>query len=153
MTDLGSLPGWLMWDASINDSGQIAGGRLSEQVGWGYINAFLYSDEKMTSLEWPGGFANDINSNGQVVGGHSFLYSDGVTTDLENLISPAPGWNLLDLHGINDRGEIVGYGWNNATHTGYHAVLLTPVPEPTTITLLVAGMVSLFCVVRRRRKH
>src|SRR5262249_52696313 len=74
-----------------------------------------------------------INNAGQVVGSsgmagamatHAFLYRDGALTDLNDLIPPDAGWVLSDASGINDAGQIVGYG----SHNGFcnHAFLLTP---------------------------
>jgi probable HAF family extracellular repeat protein len=93
------------------------------------------------------------NASGQVVGEaqttgdaaeHAFLY-DGVTmTDLNSLIDPISGWTLTESSAINDGGQIVG----NGTIGGQtHAFLLTPVPEPTSLTLLTAGGLLL---LRRR---
>jgi probable HAF family extracellular repeat protein len=43
--------------------------------------------------------------------------------DLNNLLPPNSGWELTQALGINDKGQIVGYG----THDGQiRAFLLTP---------------------------
>jgi probable HAF family extracellular repeat protein len=42
---------------------------------------------------------------------HAFLYSgSGPMQDLNDLISPDSGWTLCEAGGINDSGQIVGYG-------------------------------------------
>jgi hypothetical protein len=38
----------------------------------------------------------------------AFLYRNGTSYDLNTLIAPNSGWQILDAYGINDRGEIVG---------------------------------------------
>jgi probable HAF family extracellular repeat protein len=43
--------------------------------------------------------------------------------DLNTLIPPGTGWTLDQANGINDAGEIVGYG---AKKGQQHAFLLTP---------------------------
>ena len=43
------------------------------------------------------------------------------------------GWILDSAWGINDSGQIIAGAITNSI--GYHAVLLTPVPEPSTIIL------------------
>jgi len=45
--------------------------------------------------------------------------------DLNTLIDPLSGWELLDGSDINDAGQITGQGLINDE---YHAYLLTPVP-------------------------
>jgi probable HAF family extracellular repeat protein len=44
--------------------------------------------------------------------------------DLNKLIPPNSGWELDVANGINDAGEIVGYGTRNGTNL--RAFLLTP---------------------------
>src|SRR5206468_1747458 len=41
--------------------------------------------------------------------GHAFLYTSGILYDL-NALNATPGWELRKASGINDSGEIVGYG-------------------------------------------
>ena len=47
--------------------------------------------------------------------------------DLNTLIDPLSGWELLDASDINDAGQITGQGLIGGQ---YHAYLLTPVPIP-----------------------
>jgi probable HAF family extracellular repeat protein len=73
-----------------------------------------------------------INNSGIVVGQgtaltgdyHAFVYNGQKMLDLNNLIPPNTGWSLYVANGINDAGEIVGYGTRNGTNL--HAFLLTP---------------------------
>ena len=57
------------------------------------------------------------------VGYHAFVYRNGRMLDLNNLIPPGSGWALTQANGINDAGEIVGYGMIAGQQ---HAFLLTP---------------------------
>ncbi len=147
-TDLGSLfDGAWSYAWGINDAGQIVG-TMEPSI------AFLCSNGTVTGLGTLGGTYSEaycINNEGQVVGDsdtvpgvnstRAFIYGDGKMTDLNSLIDPASGWTLVQATAINDSGQIVGYG-------SMGAFLLTPVPEPATLSLLaLAGM----AMVRRRK--
>ena len=106
--------------------------------------------------------AEGINSSGQIVGAslisnvgdRAFLYSNGAMPSLNDLIGPNPKWNIFAANDINDKGWIVGSGV--AANGEQHAILLTPVPEPSTLALLGIGIIclwSLFGLAQRRRKH
>jgi probable HAF family extracellular repeat protein len=138
---------------AINDSGQVVG--YSYTTGNAVMHAFLYSGGVMTDLGTLGGShsqAYAINDSGQVVGYahttgnaamHAFLYSGGVMTDLNDLIAPLSGWELFRATGINDLGQIVGYGAFD--DVGPRAFLLTPIviPEPASLALVALGALAL----------
>jgi len=79
--------------------------------------------------------ALDINNKGQIVGfsgasiidittSHALLWANGAMIELQTQIAADSGWTLLTAAGINERGQISGYG----IHDGqYRAFLLTPV--------------------------
>lgn len=159
MTDLGSLGGAYISASDINDKGQVVG---HAQISGGAYRAFLYSNGTMTSLgmppEWLSCGANGINALGQIVGGanvgagvnHAFVYSNGTMSDLNSLIAAGSGWTLQGAYDINDSGQIIGEGIIGGQ---YHAVLLTPLPEPSTLALLGAVAIGLLACVRRQRKR
>ena len=72
-------------------------------------------------------FAFDVNSNGVVVGSalntagepRAFVYSNGVMTDLNTLLSAGDGWVLQRASGINDQGQVVGWGINNGVRRAF----------------------------------
>jgi probable HAF family extracellular repeat protein len=161
MLDLGALSGGSNSAANaINASGQIVG-MADNSSGWGH--AFLYSNGTMQDLGvLPGtekSTALAINQSGQVVGeadsgpysvSHAFVYTGGTVLDLNGLIDPSSGWVLQCADGINDRGQIVGYGVNPGGQTD--AFLLTPSPEPSTLCLsMICGSLLLACHHCRRR--
>ena len=78
---------------SLNNSGQIVGYAWSEQNHW--------SAQKQRALLWQHGSVYNLNT----------------------LISPRSGWVLSAATGINNKGQIVGYG---LFHGASHAFLLTP---------------------------
>jgi len=81
---------------------------------------------------------------------HAFLYSGGAIIDLNDLIDPLAGWQLVDAKGINNRGQITGYG---ILGDDYRAFLLTPLstaPEPATWAMMIAGFALTGLAMRRR---
>ena len=86
--------------------------------------------------------ANDVNNRGRIVGvsgvedwyggrdytqGRAFLWERGRVFDLNKLIAPGTAWELEEARAINDRGQIVGWGFPSGRAAGVrHAFLLTP---------------------------
>ena len=116
---------------AINDRGQVVG--QASMPGNIYGEATLFSTTGGASIPMgASGAAVAINNNGQVVGDtvrSPFLWENGVATYLSSLIDQRSGWILLYAAGINDRGQIVGEGYNRGIGQ-YHAVLLTPIQAP-----------------------
>jgi probable HAF family extracellular repeat protein len=135
VTDLGTLSGDGSVATGINDAGQIVG---TSGLKDGHNRAFLWEKDELTNLGvLPEGgdssYAADINSAGQVVGlvegygGYgrvAFLWQNGTMIDLNTLIPSDSGWTLLGAWGINDAGQIVGFGQGP---DGQQVFLLSPV--------------------------
>ena len=165
MQDLNSLAGdstWTLESAlAINDQGLIVGYGTTG----GARRGFLYDDGTVVDMGVLSGFNNsmarDVNASGDVVGMMysdslkyfsmttngdelAFLHRDGTTYDLNSMIDPSSGWVLEAAHGINDQGQIVGYGlFNDGETQTRRAFLLTPVPEPSGIALGGLGLLGL----------
>ncbi len=140
----------------VNASGEVVGASSVNNSATIY-HAFLYNGSTMVDLTPGSAFdnlvsqANGINASGQVVGSYGinsldtdgFLYTGGVLTDLNTLISPGLGLTITGAFGINDAGQIAAIGKDGQDN--YHALLLTSpaviVPEPPTLALICTGAV------------
>jgi probable HAF family extracellular repeat protein len=162
--DLGTLGGFLSSAWAINNSGEVTG---QADTSLGNPHAFLYSNGRMADLGALGADdsslagAGGINNAGQVVGTnipssgimfeHAFVYSSGQMSDLNDLIDPELGITLSTAIAINDVGQILAI--NNAIFTGAgdeKSFVLTPVPEPSALALIVFGAIGWACLCRRR---
>ena len=112
--DLGTLGGASSIAKGINDRGEVVGMAADAQ---GVPTAFLYAGS-MRALAGPGDSAGvDISDRGVVVasgeGYHGYLVSGTDVTRLDALAAvAAKGWHDLEPTGINDRGWIVGTGFD-----------------------------------------
>ncbi len=165
----------------VNSAGQVVG--VSGDSTNTNLRPFIYSNGQMTDLGTLGsstnGYAYAINNNGQVVGyssdykasdpasgtiSSSFstatlwtINADGSATaiDLNSLIADS-GWTLWGATGINDQGQIVGYGMTGeGADATFHAFLMSPtsapVPVPAALYLFGSGLMGLFGLRRRIR--
>ncbi|MBV8818709.1 MAG: DUF3466 family protein [Acidobacteriaceae bacterium] len=86
----------------VNSSGAVVGTRYEN----GQAHATLWSGGSAVELSL--GFATGINDSGEVVGGNgqAFVVSGGVLRSLGTL----PGGKWSSAYGVNDSGDVVGYG-------------------------------------------
>jgi probable HAF family extracellular repeat protein len=148
---LGALPGGSNSEGmALNDHGHVVGYSNTTND---YYHAFLHDGVSMQDLGTLGGnesFAKDINNLDQVVGlsqvpngaGRAFLYSTETgMVDLNTLIDPLSGWTLIGAEGINDRGQVTGWG---LIDDEIHGFILSPiVPEPSSVSLITLALLSL----------
>ena len=138
----------------VNDRGVVVG----EAINGASTNGFVYFREAVTNVgTFPGGrnsSAYAINNDGQVVGVadapfadtcfdygtqqtytctnyafQGYLYEQGDMLDLRSLIAANSGWDVLWPFDINDRGQIVGYGFRAGE---FRAFLMTPAHQKFT---------------------
>lgn len=130
----------------ININNDLVGQLVNVEEDVTTRSPFLFKDGNKIDLGSFGGTVGDalsINANTQIVGysntgsnvAHAFLWENGQLFDLNNLLVNGSGWQLTQATGINDLGQIVGYGLftdaNGVTQT--RAFILEAVPEPFTI--------------------
>jgi len=101
----------------------------------GFTRAFVWENGVTTDIgsnEFAS-YAYDINRHDVIVGfeyesnegaTYAYAYRDGVLKNLNDLIDPNASWDLRVAKGINDRGEIVGWGYHNGEK---RAFVLRPV--------------------------
>ena len=131
--DLGTLGG-VAWNTpmAINESGVVVGfGNVSAADGGAFkAHAFLWTRQNgirdLGTL--PGDSLSEalgINGHGQVVGlsctagfasCRGFLWEDDVMTDLNSLVDPAFGEQIVVAGDIDDRGRITGQSFDATTN-------------------------------------
>lgn len=153
--DLGTLGGASSRANAINGGGEIVG---TAQVAAGGYRAFVWRNGVMSELAAPGtlsaAVANGINDFGQVVGrGNNvgMLWNNGAGSDLNTLLSPSGVWNVYDALDINNAGQILAHG-SFSGGGQQHVLLLTPVPEPASLSLFALGGSVIICRIWRRCK-
>lgn len=124
---------------ALNDSDQVVG---YEELTSGVDHAFLWNGT-MQDLGTPNANlaesdAYAINAGGTIVGDAQgspeslpvawVLGPTGGMQLLNDLIDPSVGWDVMVASGINDRGQIVGWGAHDG---GYHAFEMTPMVAKT----------------------
>jgi probable HAF family extracellular repeat protein len=152
-TNLGTLGGAITRPFAINASGDVVG--RSTLASGGYA-PFVWHAGVMTELPavigpFPGE-ADAINSLGVILGRaeNTLLLWEGTTQiNLATQIDPAAGWSLAVADAINDSGQLLV---DAKTPAGVmHAILLTPVPEPSTLAL--TGFAAAALAYRRVRRR
>lgn len=133
LNDLHTLGGTNSVALGVNDSGQVTGWAHDKN---NFMHAFV-SGPNGTNLIDLGTAPGDstegdaVNACGEVVG-HFFsptdapliYYSTGGIRNLNSMVSPVTGFEIKSGKGINDQGQITGYGINSLGEQ--HAFLLTP---------------------------
>jgi probable HAF family extracellular repeat protein len=115
----GETYGW-----AVNNSGHLLGGLNG--------NNFIYHDGELTLLgpfrEQYQAWARDMNDSDDVVGDNEqvpFLCHGRAIYYLNEHIREHSGWLLQGAYGLNNRGQITGFGLH---HKKTRAYLLTPMP-------------------------
>lgn len=135
----------------INDAGVVVGGAYN---ALGDESGYIFENGEITIVDHPDGDTelSAINNLGVVVGSvfpigepaRTFFYEDGEFTDI-NL----PDIGEFAAWGLNDAGVLVGTYFQDDEVLGFIA---TPIPEPSSVAMLLAGIGLLTFRQRRLRK-
>jgi uncharacterized membrane protein len=148
---IGPFGGLDFFPFDLNDSGQIVGYNINSGA---LDKSYLVEGSTSTRIAYPGASATQvvgISNSGQIVGSwfdpnnshwHGFLKTGGTYTTIDY-----PGTTDTFLRDINDSGQIVG-GWQDSS--GQHSFLASPVPLPSALILLGAGLLCLTSFMRRK---
>jgi probable HAF family extracellular repeat protein len=156
VTDFGTLSGQYSVPTAINASGQVVGYTYSPNNPLNSARAFLYSDGRMTGLAGGGSFAYGINDSGRVVGqwnDNAFLFINGNPINLNSQIPANSGWILQSATGINNQGQIVGFGKFGGQTSAFMLTPSAEAPEPTSLALLCLGGLGLAGHAWRKRRR
>ncbi len=146
---------------AISDDGQVTGYSASLS---GFTHAFLYEGGLMVDLQRGdldgSSYGLAIGDGGHVVGelkltglgSRAFVWTPTTgMLNLNDLIDPSLGWTLSAATGINDDGQIVGYGTLNGRVRGFRLDPVSPiVPEPSSLVLLALGGLAALAGSSRR---
>jgi probable HAF family extracellular repeat protein len=163
LKDLGGLGGKNSHAYGINNLGQIVGMAETTELGEDdrpFYHAAFFGDGSVADISPPNSdYSNAfaINDRGWIVGSYrsrddywsTFLYMNGKALDLQRSLVSSSDWSLFDVSDINDHGQIVGSAVGPGNR-GY-AVLLTPIPEPGSIQLLILSFATALAL--RHRCH
>jgi probable HAF family extracellular repeat protein len=142
VTELGPVPGGFTSVArAISNAGQVVGSGLviDPKSGGEFPRAFHWVAGQMTNLGLLPGFtrsaALDVADDGLVIGrlwggigNTGFVWYAGLMVDLNALIPPDAGLEILIAHSINNAGQVACDGWDQAAHR--IGILLTPAEAP-----------------------
>jgi hypothetical protein len=141
--------------AAINNSDEIAG--FFTDSG-GVIHGFIDNGGSFSTVDPLGATETELlglNDKGiadgfAVIGGvqHGILYNS--LTKMFTILDP-PGSTSTTLNGLNDAGDVVGFFVDAAGNTD--GTLGTPVPEPATWLMILAGFAGLGCLGLRRSRR
>lgn len=159
-------PGGLAY--AINNQGQVAGSYqvngFNNPAGFPFLCSAATPGVNLIAgmTQYVSGGASAINNKGQLVGsvrdrqgnGVPVLFDSGQVIELNDLLPPGSGWQLITATAINDASQIAGTGVFNGTLEAY---VLTPsatatVPEPGSALLITGGCWLLILLLSHRRE-
>jgi probable HAF family extracellular repeat protein len=136
----------------INNAGQVSGWATLGQ-GMTGTEAFFWANGNYQTISRLSTSVG-IDGLGRVLGYNDFgtmamLWDGNETYRLSDLVGE-DGWYFGLVGGINEAGQISAYGCRDSICEVVRLDPLSPVPEPSTYAMLLAGMALLTCAARKR---
>lgn len=145
----------------FNASGEVIGIDHGERYSPFYYN--VETGERIDLKILPGSVNTTqvygINDHGQIVGtsdGKAIFYASpaAVPVELVKLITNGGGWDPWNATGINNRGEIAGFGMREGIGGRFYKLEPQPVPEPSSVIIFaLAGFFGSRLAARGRRRR
>lgn len=162
-SELPDLAGGAVYSTAhaINAAGTVVGSSAVAGGGHAFVWTAAGGMVDLGDLDGgnPASGALDINDGGDIVGvgtttanaDRALLWRGGQIIDLSLLPEvQAAGWVLDSASGINNAGQITGFGWHHGQQRGFVlSPVAAPVPEPSAWLPLALGGLAL--VARQRR--
>jgi probable HAF family extracellular repeat protein len=151
---------------AVNNAGQIAGDEVNSSTG--DTQAYVYTpgsgvveygtlgdaNSTTNAIDSSGiavGMSYNLDSEGDYIDTIATVFMDSVATDLNSYLPANSGWILEDALGINDSGQIVGYGLYNGAMEGFELDIGgSSTPEPASMLLFGSG-IALIAAARKFR--
>ncbi|WBS00651.1 PEP-CTERM sorting domain-containing protein [Pseudoduganella sp. SL102] len=148
MEDLGTFQSEFGYSVDgISEQGEVFGSRDEMHSSHAYIiraDGMVEDHSDLSRISY-------IDAGGRIYGtdqaGWGVIVEDGVKTSIAALTEGAAGWSF-GTTAVNEAGQILATAHDG---TDYRVVLLSPVPEPATYGMLLAGAAVLGWAGRRRR--
>jgi probable HAF family extracellular repeat protein len=125
--------------SGINDNGIVAGRayKASNQEAACYWELYQRFDLELLP-GFTSSYALDINNSMEIVGSlnapggrkAAMLWKNGYTIDLNTVIDQTLGWDLQEATGINESGQIVGWGFYGHRRHGFRLTPSDRAPRP-----------------------
>jgi uncharacterized membrane protein len=145
---------------ALNDAGLAVGAQLEDPFLRAYA-AYWTEETGLQLLSAPFGSSRalDVNNRGQIAGWYRTSFGStaaalwdthGGFLDLQSHTYNATDWLFYEALAINERGQILGTGFQ--FNAGARAFVLTPVPEPGSVMFLSGMIVTLGGIAFARRR-
>ncbi len=149
----------------INNSGQVVGWSSDYNVDSDMEKHLVLWDQSGNVVDMGAEMISSLysvflNDSAQIAGTFKLEGDDGFNSYLweeetgfvlvQDLLAGGSSWQVSRLWGLNDEGQMIA----TAAFGGeYHAVLLTPVPEPGTLLLISFGILIKRRIVGKRQSN
>lgn len=127
----GNTPNYAL---AINDRGQVAGSSATEvfraEVATIWTHGRPTRIDPHPLQDYPFSKVTLLNNHGHAVGTSVhlglFIYRGRKMENINSLINPGSGWNIVSIRGINDAGQLAATGWHDGVQYAVRLDLIRP---------------------------